>query len=166
MDGDIMEFPTRKPNRIKGYDYNQNGAYFITICTNEKKNLFWKYAWAHIERPEDVPNNYSEYGKIVDNAINQIQNHYPDIEVDKYVIMPNHIHLILMLSSCEPKNSTSISNVINQLKGSVTRQIGFSCWQKSFYDHVIRNERDYLEIWRYIYENPIKWKEDCFSTDY
>ena len=98
-------------------------------------------------------------------AICGISSHYPAVSVDHYVIMPNHIHLLLQIHSDESGRAMpapTISVVVQQLKGVVTKQIGHSIWQKLFHDHVIRNETDYLKIWQYIDTNPSKWEEDCF----
>ena len=107
----------------------------------------------------------SEYGKIVDTAIKNIPIKYNAVSVDKYVIMPNHIHLLLQIHGGENGRAMpapTVSTVIQQMKGYVTKQIGFTVWQKLFYDHIIRNENDYREIWEYIENNPIKLTEDRF----
>lgn len=157
-----MIYPKRKPNRLKHYDYSQNGIYFITICTKNKENVFWNVG-ATIGRPD---NDFilSESGQIVDSAILNISKHYPAVVLDKYVIMPNHIHLLLRLQNenGRPMVAPTVSTIIQQLKGYVTKQIGHNIWQKLFHDHVIRNEESYNKIWQYIETNPIKWKEDCF----
>ena len=93
------DLPKRKPNRLKEYDYSSPGAYFITICTNDRRNLFWENVGASIARPQDV--RLSEYGKIVDSAIRNIPVHYPAITVDSYTVMPNHIHLLLQINTDE-----------------------------------------------------------------
>ena len=157
----MMELPTRKKNRLTEFDYSTANAYFITICTCEKQNLFWENVGAIIDRPEDVP--LTDLGMIVRQKICQISACYPAITVDRYVIMPNHVHLLLQIHSDaggRPMAAPTISNVINQLKGAVSKQAGWSVWQKGFYDHVIRNEGDYLDIWRYIEGNPGRWTED------
>ena len=154
--------PKRKPNRLRDFDYSSCGAYFITICTKERRNYFWNTVGATIGRPQDVP--LTSYGKIVNDAINNIPKSYPQISVDYYVIMPNHIHLILQIYSEDkigrPMVAPTISRVVGQLKGYVTKQIKEAVWQKSFHDHVIRNRDDYQEISRYIYENPSNWETD------
>ena len=158
-----MEFPKRKPNRLKNYDYSQPNAYFITICTKNKETLFWEHVGASIARPEKVC--LSPYGRIVEEAISNIQTVYPAISVDNYVIMPNHIHLLLQIRTDENGRAMlapTISIVIQQMKGYVTKRIGSSIWQKLFHDHVIRDEAGYLKIWNYIEGNPSKWEEDCF----
>ena len=158
-----MELPKRKPNRLKDFDYNQPNAYFITICTKNKEMLFWENVGASIARPEDV--RLSKYGKIVVEAIEKISTIYPVITVDNYVVMPNHIHLLLQIhsdSSGRAMLAPTISIVIQQMKGYATKKIGRSIWQKLFHDHVIRDEKGYLKIWNYIEGNPSKWEEDCF----
>lgn len=157
-----MELPKRKKTRLPGYDYSQNGAYFITICVMERQELLWNVG-ARIARLQDTT-PLSQYGLVVDAAILEITKHYPCIRVDKYCIMPNHIHLILMLQQDDGRTmrAPTISTVINQMKGTVTKQISFSLWQKSFHDRIIRNEREYQKIWEYIDTNPLKWETDCF----
>ena len=153
-----MEFPQRKPNRLKDFDYSQNGAYFITICVKDKKKLLGEIAagQATIE--------LSEYGLAVEQAIQGIAQHYSNAAVEKYIIMPNHIHLIIMLREADVRTMTAptISRIIKHMKEFVTKKTGRSFWQKTFHDHIIRNEREYQEIWEYIHTNPMKWKEDCF----
>ena len=158
-----MELPTRKQNRLKEYDYSVPNAYFITICTEKRKNLFWMDVGAIIDRPKNVP--LTNLGIIVQRSIENIPKHYPAISVDHYVIMPNHIHLLLQINTDvngRPMAAPTISTVMNQTKGVVSKIAGFSVWQKSFYDHVIRSEQDYLDIWNYIEGNPSKWAEDKF----
>lgn len=156
-----MDLPKRKPNRLKKYDYGKTGAYFITVCAKDRKNLFWNNVGAGIARPFKL----SEYGKIVDTAIKNIPIKYNAVSVDKYVIMPNHIHLLLQIHGGENGRAMpapTVSTVIQQMKGYVTKCVGFPVWQKLFYDHIIRGEEDYREIWEYIENNPLKWREDRF----
>jgi putative transposase len=153
-----MTLPTRKQIRLPDYDYSQNGAYFVTICTRNKEHLLWDTAvGTAIGRP-----HLSQYGIITETAINNLPGIYPTVNVAKYVIMPNHIHLIVMLSGDggRPMAVPTISRVINQYKGHVSKQAGFSLWQSRFYEHVIRNEQDYLDTWQYIDGNPAKWTGD------
>ena len=93
-----------------------------------------------------------------------IPQYYGHIFLDKYVIMPNHVHAIIVT---EPKNITNLISVIGQYKMSVTKKIRvlypeMQVWQRSFHDHIIRNQKDYERIWNYIENNPEKWEEDCF----
>lgn len=152
------ELPSRKRNRLKHYDYSSCGAYFITICTSDRRNFFWNGVGATIGRPQDV--DLSQYGKLVDEAINNIPSIYPALKLDHYVIMPDHIHLLLIIRADEygrPMVAPTISRVVQQLKGYITKRIGHSIWQKLFFDHVIRNRQDYEEHVKYICDNPVKW---------
>ena len=149
----------RKQMRLKDYDYSQNGYYFVTICTKDRKALFWETVGA-----DNIRQNLSVNGKIVDTAINAITLHYPNMKVDEYVIMPDHIHLILKISN-DDKNGRMISaptktimTVVGQTKRWVSKKIGFSVWQKSYFEHVIRDENDYIEKAQYILNNPLKWE--------
>ena len=156
-----MELPTRKQNRLTQYDYRTPNAYFITICTNNRRNLFWKDVGAIIDRPENVP--LTSLGMVAQQSIRDISSHYPAITVDHSVIMPNHIHLLLQIHTDANGRSMiapTISTVVRLMKGTVSKQAGFAVWQKGFYDHVIRNENDYQDIWNYIEGNPSKWAED------
>jgi REP element-mobilizing transposase RayT len=152
-----MEQPTRKNIRLTAYDYSAPGAYFITVCTKNKENLFWSDVGAVIGRPENVPLNHT--GQIVDQAIKNIPNHYPAISADRYVIMPNHIHLLLQIRGGADGRSMiapTISTVVRSMKGFAVKQAGIPLWQKGFYDHIIRSEADYLDCWQYIEGNPGK----------
>ena len=156
-----MELPKRKPNRLTEYDYSTPNAYFITVCTQDRKNLFWTDAGAAIGRPENIP--LTNLGMMVKQVIYDIPRYYPTITVDHAVVMPNHIHLLLQINTDidgQPMAAPTISTVINQMKGVISKQAGFSVWQKGFYDHVIRNDNDYRDIWNYIEGNPGKWTED------
>ena len=160
-----MSLPSRKPHRLPDFSYNTPGAYFITFCVKDRSPVLWTDAGACIARP--LPPPLSVWGKIVDKAIRDIPSHYPSISVDHYVVMPNHVHLLLQVNTDQdgqPLPAPTISVVVQQLKGVVTKQIGYSIWQKLFHDHVIRGQRDYLKIWEYIDGNPSKWEEDCFYT--
>ena len=160
------DLPKRKDIRLKNYDYSSSGAYFLTICTSERRNYFWANVGATIGRPQDIA--LSEYGNIVDKAINNIPNVYPALAVDHYVIMPDHIHLLLIVRADEcgrPMVAPTMSRVVQQLKGYITKRIGYSIWQKLFIDHVIRNREDYEEHVKYIYDNPIRWQYDRSNAD-
>ncbi len=106
-------------------------------------------------------------GKKVEEAINEIPVHYPNVCVEKYVIMPNHIHLLLMIDTLPGRSviAPTVSTVIRHMKGFTTRKIGCRIFQKSFHDHIIRKESDYQMIWQYIDTNPIRWEQDCFYTE-
>ncbi len=150
---------TRKNKRLKDFDYSSCGTYYITVCTKDKKRLFGNIVGAPIGRPSC---ELSDCGNVVYEAINNIEKKYMGIRVDKYIIMPDHIHLLLTIlpdESGRPMGAPTIPNVINQLKGYVSKKIGFPVWQKLYYDHVIRDQEDYETKWKYIENNPVSWCE-------
>ena len=154
----MTDKPKRKPNRIERYDYSTPGAYFITVCTTGREKLFWSAVGADIIRPQDVP--LSPMGKIAEQGILQMAAHYESISIDHYCIMPDHIHILLRIESDGDGRMVSaptVSTAVGSLKRWVSRQIGRPIWQKSFYDHAIRNQADYDEIWQYIENNPLKY---------
>ena len=158
-----MDLPQRKKNRLANYDYSQNGAYFVTACTKDRYEMLWNVG-ATFGRPQESP-QLSEYGIIIKNEIERIGIIYNNVvAIDKYVIMPNHIHMMIMLygNDGRPKVAPTISRIMQQFKGAVTKKIGFSLWQKLYHDHIIRNEQEYQKIWQYIDTNALKWDEDCF----
>lgn len=157
-----MVMQSRKELRLPEYDYSQNGYYFVTICTKDRKNVLWEAVGATCGRPK-----LSIYGQIVEAEIIEFDNVYSGIKIDKYVIMPNHIHMIIAVESDEgpPQVAPTLSRMMKQFKGSVSKKAGVTLWQKSFYDHVIRNEEDYLAVWQYIETNPVKWELDQYHTD-
>lgn len=157
--------PKRKPNRLLNYDYSQNGAYFITFCTKDKAHILWNVG-ATCGRPQALE-HLSSFGLVVSKEIEKIPFIYDGVvKIDKYVVMPNHIHLIPIIDTFggRPQVAPTVSRVIQQFKGSVTKQTGRSIWQKFFHDHIIRNENDYQMIWQYIDCKPLTWKQDCFYT--
>lgn len=149
----------RKQLRLKGYDYSKCGAYFITICVKGRKCILSNIV---VNDDKTAPSvKLTEIGNLVYKYIVQIKG------INSFVIMPNHIHLIIikndeqdgtMRSSCP----TSISNDIRTFKTLVTKELGKSIWQTSFYDHIIRDDYDYMIHLQYIDENPAKWLEDKY----
>ena len=193
-------YPQRRKNRLPAALYRENGAYFITICTRDKQNLFWTASapndepnveaalrrWERSHRPPshdlepDVgaasrrearsqrpPEPLNANGHVVQREISKFSEIYHGlVTVDNFVIMPNHVHLLLSLHPEETggrRNAApTISSVVNQFKGCVTKAVGSPCWQKSFHDRIVRDEREYLKIWEYIDANPGKWTEDRY----
>ena len=159
-----MELPKRKPNRIPNFDYSTPGAYFVTICTEHRKNTLCSIVGDGFTVPKPP-------GQIAENFIRKIPVKYPCVTVDHYVIMPNHIHLLLRISSASGTGNPSptLGNIIGWYKYQTTKAIqekygnsGSRIFQRSYHDHVIRNEASYLKIWQYIDNNPALWQEDCF----
>ncbi len=154
----MTHLPKRKQIRIQDYDYSTPGAYFITVCTANREKIFWSDCRGELRSPANVP--LSDIGIIVDKEIQKLNSVYDAVQVDKYCIMPDHIHMILTIDTDEngrTQFAPTISRVIKQFKGSIRKQIGRPIWQKSFYDHGIRNQQDYNEIWEYIENNPLKY---------
>ena len=150
-------YPKRKPLRIPNYDYSLCNAYFLTLCTKNREPLFWSVG-ATCGRPLEQP-PLSDLGQIAASEIEKIHTIYPSVFVEASCVMPDHIHLLLVIlagADGRPQVAPTISRVIQQFKGSVTKQSGKPLWQKSFYDHVIRNDEDYLACWQYIEQNPMK----------
>ena len=162
-----MELPKRKPNRIPHFDYSTPGAYFITICTQDKLPLLCTIVGGGARDAPDV--RLSRSGEIVQKYILS-GNRIPGVIVEKYVIMPNHIHLILLVdagartgtSRAPSPTNAVVPHFVSTLKRFCHRDIGKKIFQRSYHDHVIRNEASYLKIWQYIDTNPIRWTADCF----
>jgi len=145
----------RKLPRLPGYDYSAENYYFVTVCTQQKRCLFGDGT------------ALSPLGKLAESELLHISERIPGVRIDKYVVMPNHIHAIVVLGCDGAERSRplpTLSTVVGLYKSGVSRLAGEPIWQKSFYDHIIRNEESYLEIWRYIDENPLKWREDELYT--
>ena len=151
----------RRLNRLGGYDYAQEGYYFVTVCVKERVEWF-----GNIEDGKMILN---EYGKIVKQQWGWLVQHYPYLASDEYVIMPNHVHGIVVIERNGHDRSLrkikSLSELIGAFKttsSKIIHQAGCSDfqWQKSFYDHIIRNEQSLTQIREYIRHNPLKWAED------
>ena len=162
-----MNLPKRKPTRLANFDYSTNGTYFITICTYNRKRFFGNIVGQGLAPAE---NRLSIYGQIAEEQLLLLENRYQNIKIDKYVIMPNHIHIIISINNTAGASPRpTISNIIctyKSLTSRICRQNGLKSklFQSSFYDHIIRNEQDYNEIWQYIENNPQKWSEDRFYS--
>ncbi len=152
-----MALPVRKHPRLKEYDYCRNGAYFATICAKNHAHVFGAVRGDHAPAWVEL----SEVGKIADQHIRNISVVYKTVRVEKYVIMPNHIHLLIVIMAlCDEESHLSLHTIIRSFKTLVTKQIGYSIWQSSYYDRVICNEERYQDVWNYIDRNPLKWQED------
>ena len=137
--------------RLPEYDYGQYGIYFITMCSKDKAKIFSNIVGGDALIAPQV--HLTSVGSIIDKYI----GHIPGI--DKYVIMPNHIHMLIKIEIHTP-DSQNISQIVKSLKTVVTKDVGRSMVQRSFYDHIIRGEEDYFNICKYIDENPAKWRTD------
>ena len=169
------ELPQRKRLRLKNFDYSTPGAYFITICTHNRKCTLSRVVGAIHESPEI---ELMDYGKITDETIRNIPERYK-ATVDRYVIMPNHIHLIIIITDGEElrairesplRGRSVISKVIGYVKMNASKGIHDKyddavIWQRGFHDHIIRNCDDYEGHVKYIYENPVRWYYDELYTE-
>ena len=145
--------------RLKDYDYSQNGAYFVTICCKNHRCLLGDIVGRAAHSAPQM--ELSSYGEVVERYIKTIPG------VVKYVIMPNHVHLIISIVDNDgvmraSRPTQSVSTRIRSMKTLVTKSLGQSIWQTSFHDRIIRDEEEYRMIWRYIDENPLKWELDKY----
>ena len=164
-----METNTRKPNRLENYDYSQNGAYFITVCTQNRRNILSKIIVG--TGVLDCPKIKLLYhGEIADRYIKQLNDFYDNVWVDKYVIMPDHIHFILSIQGGQSRTpvptdynikydnkNSDVAKFVSTFKRFCNKEYGINIWQARYYDHVIRNQNDCNEIWEYIENNPKKY---------
>ena len=163
--------PQRKSNRLKNYDYNSSGAYFITVCTENRRGILSKIVGVDV--PGDPKNiELFPYGMIAHKYIKQMNEFYENVSVDQYVIMPNHIHILLRVfengsprTSTPTKQTSTVSHFISTFKRLCNKECGRNIWQRSFHDHIIRDKKAFEKISKYIYENPIKWEDDCFYNE-
>ena len=160
------ELPQRKSTRLKNFDYSSAGTYFITICTQNRRQILSRIVGGDVL---DAPKNIEllPYGKIADKCINQLNDFYDDIKTDRYVIMPNHIHIMLLVlengasrTSPPTKQHSKVSQFVSTFKRFCNKEYGENVWQRHFNDHIIRNREDYEEHIKYIYENPTHWYYD------
>jgi len=170
---DSLKKHHRRSIRLKEYDYSQAGGYFITICIQDSKHIFGRIRDGFVE--------LSKIGKIANEFWFEIPKHFEDVELDEFVIMPNHLHGIICINDMdvgvqnfEPLQkqsrfqhiiTKSIGSIIRAYKSSVThwcRQNGYEGfrWQRNYWEHVIRNEEKLYKIRQYIQNNPLKWHLD------
>jgi len=157
----------RRSIRLPEYDYSKSGAYYITICSNDKKLIFGKIIDGEII--------LSKIGKMVEEHLKEISNHFEDVCIDDFVIMPNHIHFIISIvgvQNFEPLRHDyqkiipkSIGSIIRAYKASVTKRCkaeGYKSkiWQRNYFEHIIRNQEDHYRIRKYIQNNPLQWELD------
>ncbi len=161
----MNEYPKRKRLRLPEYDYSDSGAYFVTICTQNRACILSDIIVGEGLDPPVC--RQSDIGEIVENEILSISARYPNVSIEKYVIMPNHIHMIAMIHADAggSRPSPTLADVVRVIKSKSAHIIGAPLWQRSYHEHVIRNERDYLDIWSYIDNNPAKWAEDRYYCE-
>ena len=136
-------FPSRQPLRLRHYDYRENGYYFVTLCT---KNRIPRFATPTAKA-------------LVQQHLEQIPRFFAGVSIDQSVVMPDHLHVILIFQASEKP----LGQIIQVFKSWVTRAwgLGPSIWQRNYYDHVIRNEAARMKIREYIVKNPVVDQIDC-----
>ena len=159
-----MELPERKHPRLKDYDYSQDGYYYVTIHTATPQICLSTVGQGLA--PADAVVRLTEAGRIVQKQLFLLETRFPFVRIDKYVIMPTHVHAILVFSGMTAGASPrpTLMDVIGAYKSLTTRECnciaqtpGRRLFQTSFYDTVLRNEQAYRECWQYIENNPLKW---------
>jgi REP element-mobilizing transposase RayT len=157
----------RRPIRLQEYDYSSAGAYFVTICAHKGACSLG-----------DIIDNetcLSPFGWIVAECWEDLPNHYPHVILDAFVVMPNHIHGMIVLDDTAvgaglkpaPTKRHGLSEIVRAFKTFSARRIniarntqGIPFWQRNYYEHIIRNERSYMAIRDYIFNNPVNWHKD------
>ncbi|MBR4865672.1 MAG: transposase [Clostridia bacterium] len=162
----MNDHPHRKPTRLRDYDYSRNGCYFVTICTKDKEKLL-----SYI--PDNVgeglcalpQTSLTQIGHYVDEAIQYMNTHSPGVSVLKYVIMPNHVHLLIEIARAEGGHGgPPLQNIIGQFKSFTTHRSKTQLWQRSFHDHIIRSQVDFDRIWEYMDTTPLRWANDVYFS--
>ncbi len=166
------QIPQRHSLRLPGYDYSQPGGYFITVVTHQRECLFGNIVNGGMK--------LNRFGEIVQEYVIAIPNHHHNVRLGTFVIMPNHLHAIIFLDETPQKvckgglfdegnANSSLPSMIASFKSFSSRKInnlrnvkGIPVWQRSYYDHIIRNEDDLRYIWQYIEMNPQSWQDDKF----
>ncbi len=147
----------RKYPRLKTFDYAAGGVFCVTVCCEDRRHLL-----GTVVDGEEAGVILTSYGQIVKKYIDRIPQAYPGTKLLTSIVMPNHIHLLLQIPQ---ENPVSLYTVVRSTKRMVTREIGHSIWQKSYYEHIVRNEQAALAFWKYIDENPKKWALDPYHGD-
>ncbi|MCQ2418222.1 MAG: transposase [Clostridia bacterium] len=171
--------PKRKHPRLKDWDYNTEACYFLTLCTKSHKPILSRIVGRSILDAPEI--KLTKCGKAVQNVLAFYAENETRISVLASVIMPNHVHLIVRVNAeggasgmlrptgaedvrTDPKNET-VPRFVSALKRAFSKKAGTALWQTSYYDHIIRDEADYLRILQYIENNPAKWSEDKYYTE-
>jgi len=153
----LDKLPKRKQHHLRQYDYSAAGLYFVTICIVKHRMLL-----GTINEGRWKP---SRLGKLVEHCWQDIPNHWPGVELDYFVVMPNHFHGLISISTRD--SNASLPKVVQSFKAAVTRlankqanTAGRKLWQENYYDHVVRDDDDLARIRKYIIENPLAWHLD------
>jgi REP element-mobilizing transposase RayT len=142
----------RQHIRLAGYDYSRVGAYFVTLCAVDRKRLFGEIVADEMR--------LSQIGSVVVSSWGEIPKHFPNVTPDEFVVMPNHLHGILLLGDVEAGHARLLPVIVGSFKSAVSRLAGFPIWQRSYWDRIIRSEAELNQARRYIEENPFRWSTD------
>lgn len=148
---------SRHSIRLAPYDYASRGAYFVTICTHTRFPLLGRIAGERMV--------LSLTGEVSARCWNAIPQHYSSVELDAFVVMPNHVHGILLLTNLMPGEATplkapTLGTVVANFKAAVSREVGRAVWQRGYYEHILRSERDLEQVRGYIEANPLNGGKD------
>ena len=161
-----MELPQRKHVRLKEYDYSRAGSYFVTICVRDRRCLLSEIVGRGLA-PAEV--RLTACGRMAEKELLALTERYPVVRLDKYVIMPDHIHVLLRITgeTAGASPRPTLAGIIAAFKSLSTRRwngaagcAGERLWQQSYYEHIIRDENDFLRHWTYIDQNPVRWLEN------
>ena len=161
------DLPKRKSTRLKGFDYSTEGAYFVTICVNDRKPILSeviKTAVGEGLAPPEYSVKLKPCGEAVKEQLQHIENRFPSVSVEDYVIMPDHIHVIIFLHGKAGREAPppTLNDVICAFKSLTSRECkqkyGIEkIFQRSYAEHIVRNIEDYETRRKYICENPLRW---------
>lgn len=158
------EIHHRRSIRLKEYDYSLEGAYFVTICTHQKECLFGDIT--------DAKMHLNQYGSIVQACWGDLPSHYPHVYLDESIIMPNHMHVIILIGPSDGGVGARhalplLGTIVGSFKSAVARKVnllrhtpGYPVWQRNYYEHIIRNDKSLEAIQVYIQANPLYWAKD------
>ena len=157
--------PVRKQMRLPNYSYSQSGCYFLTVCTQNKAQLLCKIPG--FDTNGAPIRTMTQAGLIVEKCIRDIPTHYLNVTLDHFVLMPNHIHLLLTIETAGGAPGSSrptemVPRIVSAMKKVTNRETKTRLWQTGYMDHVIRNQHDWEQHWNYIEHNPFRWAEDKY----
>jgi len=150
------EIHHRRSIRLQGYDYTNAGIYFVTICCHQRQHLFGEI--------DNGKMKISAIGQIVSNLWQKIPQSFPNVELDGFILMPDHLHGIIIIS--ESKEKSSLANIIQNFKSISSRTInrinksyGISIWQRNYYERIVMTEQELKKLREYIENNPANWTD-------
>ena len=145
------EIHHRRSIRLREYDYSQEGLYFVTVCTYQRQCLFGEII--------DGKMNLNDMGRMVEEQYRLLEDKYPSIVCRDYVVMPNHFHCVIQLTS---GNTAKLGQIVGFFKYRTMKCSSFPppLWQRNYYEHIIRDRNSYADIVAYIQHNPMNWMTD------